>query len=91
MGPKQIAGVMSLVRRAQAARKGEEFDEDLDAQIVATVEHYHELKSLALYATGRIGDDGVIDPRDTRDVVGMSLSVVHNNEVQGAEGFGVFR
>lgn len=91
MGPKQIAGVMSLVRRAQAARKGIEFDEAADAQITASVEHYHELKSLALYATGRMADDGIIDPRDTRDVVGMSLSVCHNNEVKGAEGFGVFR
>lgn len=91
MGPKQIAGVMSLVRRAQAARKGIEFDEAADAETVATMEHYHELKSLALYATGRIGDDGIIDPRDTRDVVAMSLSVVHNNDVKGAEGFGVFR
>ena len=91
MGPKQIAGVMSLVRRAKAMRDGVEFDEAADAEIVAGVEHYHELKSLALYATGRIGDDGIIDPRDTRDVVGMSLSVCHNNEVKGAEGFGVFR
>ena len=91
MGPKQIAGVMSIVRRAQAMRKGIEFDEEADAAITAQVEHYHELKSLALYATGRVGDDGVIDPRQTRDVVGMSLSAVHNNEVKGAEGFGVFR
>jgi acetyl-CoA carboxylase carboxyltransferase component len=91
MGPKQIAGVMSLVRRGQAARKGIEFDEESDAEITATVEHYHELKSLALYATGRVGDDGIIDPRDTRDVVAMSLSVCHNNEVKGAEAFGVFR
>ena len=91
MGPKQIAGVMSLVRRAQAARKGIEFDEDADAETTATVEHYHELGSLALYSTGRVADDGVIDPRDTRDVVGLSLSAVHNNVVEGAEGFGVFR
>lgn len=91
MGPKQIAGVMSLVRRGQAARKGIEFDEEADAAITATVEHYHELKSLALYATSRVGDDGIIDPRDTRDVIGMSLSVCHTNDVEGAEGFGVFR
>jgi acetyl-CoA carboxylase carboxyltransferase component len=91
MGPKQIAGVMSLVRRAQAARKGLEFDEEADAATTATVEHYHELKSLALYSTGRVADDGVIDPRHTRDIVGMSLSVCHNEQVQGAEGFGVFR
>ncbi len=91
MGPKQIAGVMSLVRRAQAARKGGEFDEAADAAITATVEHYHELKSLALYASGRVADDGIIDPRDTRQVLAMSLSACHTNIVKGAEGFGVFR
>ncbi|MEM8923243.1 MAG: carboxyl transferase domain-containing protein [Actinomycetota bacterium] len=91
MGPKQIAGVMSLVRRGQAARKGIEFDEEADAAITASVEHYHELGSLALHATGRVSDDGIIDPRDTRDVIGLSLSVCHNNEVKGAEGYGVFR
>jgi acetyl-CoA carboxylase carboxyltransferase component len=91
MGPKQIAGVMSLVRRGQAERRGEPFDEEADRRITETVEHYHELTSLALHATGRVSDDGIIDPRDTRDVLGMSLSVCHNNEVKGAEGFGVFR
>ena len=91
MGPKQIAGVMSIVRRAAAARKGEEFDEAADRALTETVEHYHELRSLALYATSRVSDDGIIDPRDTRDVIGMSLSVCHNNEVKGAEGYGVYR
>jgi acetyl-CoA carboxylase carboxyltransferase component len=91
MGPKQIAGVMSIVRRAAAARKGEAFDEEADRALTETVEHYHELRSLALYATSRVSDDGIIDPRDTRDVVGMSLSVCHNNEVRGAEGYGVYR
>jgi len=91
MGPKQIAGVMSLVRRGQAARKGIEFDEEADAKITESVEHYHELASLAVFASGRVSDDGIIDPRDTRDVIGMSLSICHNNDVEGAEGFGVFR
>ena len=36
-------------------------------------------------------DDGLIDPRDTRTVVGIALSAVHSNEVKGAAGFGVFR
>lgn len=91
MGPKQIAGVMSLVRRGQAARRGIEFDEEADREITKSVEHYHELASLALHATGRVSDDGIIDPRDTRDLLGMSLSICHNNEVKGAVGFGVFR
>ncbi|WP_419930975.1 acyl-CoA carboxylase subunit beta [Candidatus Poriferisodalis sp.] len=91
MGPKQIAGVMSIVRRGQAMRRGIEFDEEADRKITEQVEHYHELKSLAAYASGRVTDDGVIDPRDTRDVIAMSLSACHNNTVKGADGFGVFR
>lgn len=91
MGPKQIAGVMSLVRRGQAARKGLEFDEEEDARIVAFAERMQEEGSLALRATGAISDDGIIDPRDTRDVLGMCLSVVRNREIEGAEGYGVWR
>jgi acetyl-CoA carboxylase carboxyltransferase component len=91
MGPKQIAGVMSIVRRAQMARKGEPFDEELDAKIVAAVEAIQEKGSLALEATGAISDDGIIDPRDTRTVLGICLSVVRNRSIEGATGYGVFR
>ena len=91
MGPKQIAGVMSEVRRGQAARRAEDFDEAADAEIVARVEQAHERGSLALRATGAISDDGIIDPRDTRLVLGMCLSVAANRPVTGAEGYGVFR
>jgi acetyl-CoA carboxylase carboxyltransferase component len=91
MGPKQIAGVMSQVRRGQAARKGIEFDEAEDAAIVAAVEAVQEAGSLALVATGAVSDDGIIDPRDTRTVLGMCLSVVRNRPVEGAKGYGVFR
>lgn len=91
MGGKQIAGVMSLVRRGQAARKGEEFDEELDAQIVAAVEEIQEKGSIALEATGAITDDGILDPRDTRTALGICLSVVRNTPIEGADGYGVFR
>ncbi len=91
MGPKQMAGVMSLVRRARAARRGEELDEGAEALRASFVEQMAARASPALYATGRVADDGVIDPRDTRHVVGMALSACHSNEVRGASGFGVFR
>ena len=91
MGGKQIAGVMSIVRRGQASRKGEPFDEEADARIVAAVEAAQERGSLALEATGAISDDGIIDPRDTRTVLGICLSVVRNAPIVGAEGYGVFR
>ncbi len=91
MGGKQIAGVMSIVRRGQAARKGLEFDEEADAAIRAAVERAQEAGSIALEASGAISDDGIIDPRDTRTVLGICLSVVRNTPVEGADGYGVFR
>jgi acyl-CoA carboxylase subunit beta len=91
MGPKQMAGVMSIVGRGRAARLGIAFDEQAEAVRAADVEHWAEARSLALYATSRVADDGIIDPRDTRTVVGLSLSVCHNNQVEGAAGYGVFR
>ena len=91
MGPKQQAGVMAIVRRRSAAAAGREIDEEEDARITAADEDQAEKASLALYATGRVADDSIIDPRDTRTVLGITLSACHNAEVKGAEGFGVFR
>lgn len=91
MGGKQIAGVMSLVRRGQAARKGLDFDEEADAGLVAAVEAMQEAGSIALEASGAISDDGIIDPRDTRTVLGICLSVIRNQPIKGAERYGVFR
>jgi len=91
MGGKQIAGVMSLVRRGQAARKGLEFDEEADARLVEAVTVKQEQGSVALEATGAISDDGILDPRDTRTVLAICLSVVRNRPIEGTEGYGVFR
>ena len=91
MGPKQMAGVMSIVRREQAARRGQPVDEEMEAAITKAVEDFAEAQSLGLYATGRVADDGIIDPRDTRTVVAMALSACHSAPVEGARGFGVFR
>jgi acetyl-CoA carboxylase carboxyltransferase component len=46
---------------------------------------------MACIATARLRDDGVIDPRDTRTVLGIALSAAFNNMVEGADTFGVFR
>ena len=91
MGPKQMAGVMSIVRREQAARRNQPVDEEMEVAITKAVEDFAEAQSLGLYATGRVVDDGVIDPRDTRTVVGMALSACHSGPIAGADGFGVFR
>ena len=91
MGPQQIAGVMSIVRRARAARMGEKIDEKDEAKMVAFAEAAQEAGSLALRATVAISDDGIIDPRDTRTVLGLCLSVVNGKAVEGAPGYGVYR
>src|SRR5581483_11020735 len=91
MGPEQLAGVLSIVARQAAAARGEPFDEDADAAMRAAVEQQIESESLALFLTARLYDDGVIDPRDTRTVLGIALSAVHSNELRGLRGWGVFR
>jgi acetyl-CoA carboxylase carboxyltransferase component len=91
MGPAQLAGVLSIVARQAAAARGQDYDEAFDAQMRQTVEAQVESQSEAAYLSGRIYDDGVIDPRDTRTVLGICLSAVHTAPVHGAEGFGVFR
>jgi acetyl-CoA carboxylase carboxyltransferase component len=91
MGPQQMAGVMSIVRAERAARRGEPVDEQAEAALAGLVAEYAEAGSRALYATGRVADDGIIDPRDTRTVLAMALSACHCAPVAGARGYGVFR
>ena len=91
MGPAQLAGVLSIVARQAAAAKGREYDEESDAAMRMMVEQQIESQSGALFLSGRLYDDGVIDPRDTRTVLGICLSAIHNGPVRGADNFGVFR
>ena len=91
MGPKQLAGVMSIVQRAAAERAGTDYDETADATLREMIEQQIDRESTALFATGRLWDDGIIDPRDTRTVLGIALSAVHSAPIEGAESFGVFR
>ncbi|TDB90620.1 acyl-CoA carboxylase subunit beta [Actinomadura sp. KC216] len=91
MGPQQLAGVLSIVARAGARARGEVFDEEADARMRASVVGQIEAEQTALANTARGYDDGIIDPRDTRTVLGLALSVVHNAPVRGTDGFGVFR
>lgn len=91
MGPAQLAGVLSIVARAAAEAKGQAYDEEGDAGMRAMVEQMVEEQSLPYALSGMLYDDGVIDPRDTRTVLAICLSVIENAPVKGAEGFGVFR
>jgi len=91
MGPAQLAGVLSIVQRTAAERAGRVYDENADAAMRAAVEAQIDRESTALFATGRLWDDGIIDPRDTRTVLGIALSAVHSAPVSGTTRFGVFR
>jgi acetyl-CoA carboxylase carboxyltransferase component len=91
MGAAQLAGVLSIVGRASAAARGRPFDEETDRARTAAVQAQIEAESDALAVTSRLYDDGIVDPRDTRTVLGLALSAVHSNVVEGRRGFGVFR
>ena len=91
MGGTQLAGVMSIIQRQAAERAGRDFDEEQDAFVRAMIEAQIDKESTALFATGHLWDDGIVDPRDTRTVVGIALSATHSAPVRGTEQFGVFR
>ncbi|TCP41641.1 acetyl-CoA carboxylase carboxyltransferase component [Tamaricihabitans halophyticus] len=91
MGPQQLAGVLSIVARQAAEGAGREYRDEDDAAMRAAVEQQIEAESLPMFLSGRLFDDGVIDPRDTRTVLGICLSAIHNGPVAGSNDFGVFR
>jgi acetyl-CoA carboxylase carboxyltransferase component len=91
MGPKQMAGVMTIVQRSATERRGEVFDEAANVKRVESVEHWAEERSKGLYATSRVSDDGMIDPRDTRDVLAIALSACHSKAVAGTQEYGTWR
>jgi acetyl-CoA carboxylase carboxyltransferase component len=91
MGGEQAANVLLTIKQEQLAREGKpalskKEAEDFKQPILDKYEH----EGSPYYSTARLWDDGVIDPADTRQVLGLALSVVLNGpEEQG--GFGVFR
>lgn len=91
MGPRQLAGVMEIIARKSAASRGQEIDEAELAGQKEMLEGMVEAESSALFATGRLWDDGIIDPADTRSVLGMALSAAHSAPVVGTDTFGVWR
>ncbi len=91
MGGEQLAGVLDIVKRGAAARSGEAVNEMELTMAKTLLQQQIEKESDAFFASARLWDDGIIDPRDTRDVVGIALSVAHNAPVEGSMAYGVFR
>jgi acetyl-CoA carboxylase carboxyltransferase component len=86
MGSSQLAGVLSSIARSSAASKGNKIDE---AEVLQREEAFRKRveRDSNVYRTSASGlDDGIIDPRDTREVLGLCLDVCKRPGIQGWQG-----
>lgn len=90
MGGEQAASVLAQVRREQKTRRGEPWSEQDEAALKAPVLELYAEQSYAWYGSARLWDDGVIDPLDTRRILGLGLAVAVNNPIPETQ-FGLFR
>jgi acetyl-CoA carboxylase carboxyltransferase component len=91
MGPAQLAGVLEIVAQQSAESKGQTFDAEGFKAVKEVVEAQIEEQSMPFFLSGMLYDDGVIDPRDTRTILAICLSVIENKPYEGTDRFGVFR
>ena len=91
MGGEQLAGVMDIIKREAAARAGIPVDEEKQEAARKLLEAQIEKESDPYFATARLWDDGIIDPRDTRTVLAIALMAAHQKPFVGTMEWGVFR
>ncbi|HNF49692.1 MAG TPA: carboxyl transferase domain-containing protein, partial [Chitinophagales bacterium] len=91
MGAEQLAGVMQMVAKEGALKSGKPWDENQAEQMKAFMKLEIEKQSNAFFATGQLWDDGIIDPRDTRHVMGLILALTYLQNVKGTNAWGVYR
>ncbi|MFD5701776.1 carboxyl transferase domain-containing protein [Streptomyces lasiicapitis] len=90
MGGEQAASVLATVKRDQLEGRGEQWSQEDEEAFKAPVRAQYEQQGSAYYATARLWDDGVIDPLETRQVLGLALTACAGAPL-GERGFGVFR
>jgi 3-methylcrotonyl-CoA carboxylase beta subunit len=90
MGGEQAASVLATVKRDQLEARGEQWPLEEEEAFKAPVREQYERQGNAYYATARLWDDGVIDPMETRQVLGLALTACANAPL-GDPQFGVFR
>lgn len=90
MGGEQAAGVLATVRRDAMERRGESMSHDEETAFKQPTIDQFEVQSHPLYASARLWDDGIIDPRKSRDVLALSLAASLNAPIEDTQ-FGVFR
>lgn len=91
MGSQQLAGVMRMIQKSAAEAKGIPYDEEQAKMIEAMLIQEAESKASAWYSSSELWDDGIIDPRETRNCLGFALTVLYNNEIKGTNSYGVWR
>jgi 3-methylcrotonyl-CoA carboxylase beta subunit len=90
MGGEQAAGVLATVRGDALARAGTPWSPEQEAQFKQPILDRFDTQSHPLYASARLWDDGVVDPRKSRDVLALSLSATLNAPIDDTR-FGLFR
>ncbi|GJF20487.1 carboxyl transferase domain-containing protein [Streptomyces sp. HO565] len=90
MGGEQAASVLATVKRDQLEGRGEDWPAEEEEAFKAPIRAQYEHQGNAYYATARLWDDGVIEPADTRQVLGLALTACANAPL-GDPQFGVFR
>jgi 3-methylcrotonyl-CoA carboxylase beta subunit len=90
MGGDQAAAVLATVRREQFDASGETWTSEDEEAFRAPIRAQYEVQGSPYYSTARLWDDGVIDPLDTRTLVGLALSACANAPLEPV-GYGVFR
>ncbi|MBX3093882.1 MAG: methylcrotonoyl-CoA carboxylase [Cryobacterium sp.] len=90
MGGAQASSVLSTIRREQLESRGEEWSADAEAAFKAPIASQYETQGDPYYSTARLWDDGVIDPADTRTVLGLALDVASRVPLPDS-AFGLFR
>ncbi len=91
MGGEQAASVLATVRRDGVEAKGGSWPEADQQAFMAGIREQYERQGNPYYATARLWDDGVIDPLDTRRVLGLALGVVARGAPPAPESYGIFR
>ena len=91
MGGEQAASVLATVKRDGLEARGERWPEDDEAGFRARIHEQYETQGHPYYATARLWDDGLIDPKDTRRVLGLGLAAALNAPVESGRPYGVFR
>ena len=90
MGGEQAAGVLAQIKRDQFEREGKEWSAEEETAFKKPTLEMYEHQGHPYYASARLWDDGIIDPADTRRVLGLSLAATLNRRIEDTK-FGVFR